>query len=66
MPVHEGSKYIFILSIIDIFSRYVFVSPPLPSKQAHAVADVLYRLYSITGPPRIIQCDNGKEYKGIV
>ena len=66
MPVeHEGTQYNFVLSIMDIFSRYVFLSP-LSSKHAHVVADVLYRLYSIIGPPRIIQCDNGKEFKGVV
>lgn len=66
LPVeHEGITYNFVLSVMDVFSRYVFLAA-LPSKHAHNVAHELYQLYSVVGPPRIIQCDQGGKFKGVV
>ena len=62
-----GSKYKYILSGIDVASRYK-VARPLRTKQAKDVAEVIANIYKV-GPltyPKIFQCDNGSEFKGEV
>ena len=62
-----GNKYKYILSGIDVASRYK-VAIPLRTKQAKDVADVIADIYKV-GPltyPSIFQCDNGNEFKAEV
>ena len=62
-----GNKYKYILSRIDIASRYKVVRP-LRTKQAKDVADMIADIYKV-GPltyPKIFQCDNGSEFKAEV
>ena len=58
-----GNKYKYILSRIDVASRYK-VARPLRTKQAKDVADMIADFYKV-GPltcPKIFQCDNGSEF----
>ena len=60
-------KYKYILSRIDVASRYN-VARPLRTKQAADVAAMIADIYKV-GPltyPKIFQCDNGSELKGEV
>ncbi|XP_057290775.1 uncharacterized protein LOC130613449 [Hydractinia symbiolongicarpus] len=69
MP-HEkvyGNTYKYILTGIDVASRYK-VARPLRTKKASEVADMLTDIYK-AGPlkyPSIFQCDNGSEFKSDV
>ena len=59
-----GNKYKYILSEIDVASRYK-VARPLRTKQAKDAADMIADIYKV-GPltfPKIFQCDNGSEFK---
>ena len=60
-----GIKYDHILSVIDVFSRFLFLKP-LQSKKSEEVADILESSYNTFGPPRILQSDQGPEFKGAV
>ena len=62
-----GSKYKYILAGIDAASRFK-VARPLRTKQARNVAEMIADTYKV-GPltyPKILQCDNGSEFKGDV
>ena len=60
-----GSKYEYILSGIDVASRYK-VARPLRTKQAADIATMIADIYKVglLTYPRIFQCDNGGEFKG--
>ena len=62
-----GNKYKYILSGIDVASRYKVVRP-MRTKQAKDVAEMIADTYKV-GPltyPKIFQCDNGNEFKAEV
>ena len=61
----DGKTYKYILTVQDIFSRYVWLRP-LQGKSSHGVANKLAKLYYEVGPPNIIQSDNGGEFKKAV
>ena len=59
-----GNKYKYILSGIDVASRYK-VARPLKTKQAKEVAEMIKDIYK-AGPltyPKVFQFDNGSEFK---
>jgi hypothetical protein len=58
---NDGTKY--ILTIIDVFSKYAFAIP-LKSKKATGIASALTKIFSAKNAPlpRILQSDNGKEF----
>ena len=61
------NKYKYVLSGIDVASRYKVVRP-LRMKQAKDVADMIVDIYKV-GPltdPKIFQCDNGSKFKAEV
>ena len=63
----EISTSVYILSEIDVISRYK-VARPLRTKQAKDVGDMIANIYKV-GPltyPKIIQCDNGIKFKAEV
>ena len=64
-----GNKYKYILSGIDVASRYK-VAGPLRSKKASDVAFLLKNIYENKSIPlsypKIFQCDNGSEFKSDV
>ena len=62
-----GNKYKYILSGIDVASKYK-VARPLRTKQAKDAADMITDIYKV-GPltyPKILQCDNSSEFKAKV
>ena len=55
MPVTiDGDSYKYIMSVIDIFSRFPFLRP-LRTKEMSEVAQHLLDIYSEHGPPEILQ-----------
>ena len=62
-----GIMYKYILSGIDVASRYK-VARPLRAKQAKDVAEMIANIYkvSLLTYPKIFQCDNGSEFKAEV
>lgn len=61
----KGKTFKYILSVIDVFSRYHRLIP-LERKRCEPIADALCGLYKEHGPPRVIQHDHGTEFKGPV
>ena len=64
----EGNTYKYILTGIDVASRYR-VARALKSKKSSEVAFVLEAIYKKGGVfkyPRVFQCDNGSEFKNEV
>ena len=59
-----GNKYKYILSRIDVASRYK-VARPLRTKQVEDVAEIIADIYKVSPLtcPKIFQCDNGSEFK---
>ena len=59
-----GNKYKYILSGIDVASRYKIVRP-LRIKQAKDVVEMIADIYKVVPLtcPKIFQCDNGDELK---
>ena len=65
----QGSTYKYILTGVDVASRYK-VAKPLRTKKASDVAFLLKNIYeSKANPlkwPEVFQCDNGSEFKADV
>ena len=62
---HDGKNQRYILSVIDTFSRFLFLRS-LPRKDSKTVAECLSRIFADQGQPQVIQCDQGTEFKGTV
>ena len=63
----RNKRYKYALTVVDVASRYKDAEP-LSEKSSVAVSAALTKIYS-RGPlrfPRLIQCDNGAEFKGSV
>ena len=61
----DGDTYKYVMSVIDIFSRFLFLRP-LQTKYASEVTEHLLDIYMEHGPPEILQSDQGPEFKGVV
>ena len=61
----DGKPQRYILSAIDVLSRFVILRP-LARKTSANVANALKRIFAEHGAPGIIQCDQGCEFKGEV
>jgi hypothetical protein len=57
-------QYKWIVHIKDYFSKYSCLYP-IKSKQAEMANNILLFIGAF-GPPRILQCDNGREFEGIL
>ena len=64
--VFEGNTYKYILTGIDVATRYK-VARPLRTKKSSEVASVLEAIYKNVGVFKyrvlVFQCDNGPEFK---
>ena len=62
-----GNKYKYILSGIDVASRFK-VTRPLRAKQAKDMAEMIADIYKVSSLtyPKIFQCDNGSNFKAEV
>lgn len=58
-------SYRYVLSVMDVFSRFVWLRP-VGVKSSKSIVDQLRFIYLEHGPPRVIQCDQGSEFKGAV
>ena len=65
MRGNPDGPYCWILHIRDHFGKFS-TAYPLCSKRSREVANALLACISIFGPPKILQCNNGKEFKGTV
>jgi len=63
MRLEKDDIYEWVLHIKDHFSKYSFLRS-LTTKDARQVARELEYWIQLMGPPRILQCDNGREFKG--
>ena len=61
----DGNTYKYIMCIIDIFSRFLFLRP-FQTKETSEVAEHLLDICIEHGPPEILQSDQGPEFKGVV
>ena len=61
--VKDGKVYKYILQVIDVFSRFI-MTRPLTDKSSATVARALEEVIHEHDAPRVIQCDNGSEFKG--
>ena len=61
----KGIVYRYVLSVMDVFSRFIWLKP-LTSKTSKAVAAELKTIYMENGPPIVLQSDQGSEFKGAV
>ena len=55
-------RYQYILTIQDVFSRYLWLRP-LTYKTSKVVSKALGDLYIEVGPPKVLQSDRGGEFK---
>ena len=61
-----GSEtFSYILVLLDVFSRFIFLRP-MKLKSFSEVASILLHIFSDTGPPKRLQCDQGSKFKGAV
>ena len=58
----KGQTLRYILTVQDVFSCYVWLQA-LPNKASKNVALALSELYMEVGPPKVLQADNGGEFK---
>ena len=58
----HGRTFQYILTVQDIFSRYIWLRP-VTGKGSKQVAKELEELYSEVGQPKVLQCHNGGEFK---
>ena len=61
----DGDTYKCIMSVIDIFSWFVFLRPLQTTESAENVEHLL-DIYNEHGPPEILQSDQGIEFRGVV
>jgi hypothetical protein len=57
----HNDGYSSILTMVDVFSRYVWVIP-LKDKEGSTINKKLVRHFSMFGPPTELQSDNGSEF----
>ena len=65
VQISDDKIYRYVLVVLDVFSRFIFLRP-LQSKSSTEVASVVMQIFSDVGPPKIIQTDQGTEFKGVV
>lgn len=61
----NGIRYRYVLSVMDVFSRFVWLRA-MAHKTSKDIYTTLQEIYYEHGPPRVIQCDQGSEFKGAV
>ncbi|XP_046565436.1 uncharacterized protein LOC124274166 [Haliotis rubra] len=67
LETKDGITYRFVLSILDVFSRFLWLRP-LCDKTSQSVVKSLVQMYldQQWGAPKIIQTDQGGEFKGMM
>ena len=62
-PSTAGHHYCLVC--IDVFSGFLFLKP-LKTKDATDIAQALWEITSVIGVPRVLQSDNGSEFKNAI
>jgi transposase InsO family protein len=58
---NPDGKYRYIAHLRDHFTRFSWTCP-LQSKEASEVAAFIFSVFTVFGPPLILQSDNGREF----
>ena len=58
-----GNVYRYILSVLHVFSRFVFLFP-LENKESSEVAQHLISIFNVFGKSKLLQTDGGSEFRG--
>lgn len=61
--VNHGKTYSYVLAVIDVFSRYLWLWPQV-TKESKEIVPHLEKLFNVFGRPKITQTDQGSEFKG--
>ena len=56
--------YLYLLNYQDHGSKF-YDNAALTNKRASTIATALLDIFSVIGPPCILQCDNGKEFSNV-
>lgn len=62
---HDRRVYRYVLSVMDVFSRYYWLRP-LEKRASHHISQALKAIYTKHGPPDHLQGDRGSEFEGKV
>jgi len=62
LPVTNETHNVYLMVVVDICTKYVILRA-LPNKQSDTVAQTLINIFGDYGFPRIMQSDNGTEFK---
>ena len=65
LGVNQTGQYHCVLVVVDMFSRWVEVVP-LRRHDGRSVAEEFLRLCLKFGPPRVVRCDNGHEFRNAI
>ena len=60
---YNNKTYFYILNVIDVFSRYIFLKP-LQSQESWEAASHFREIFLRVRIPNVIQGDRGSEFKG--
>ena len=63
--MRNGKVFKYVLSLLDVFSRYHWLIP-LEGKKISTIAAALSTIYQEHGPPCVLQHDQGREFDGAV
>ena len=58
--VNKDNNYILV--VIDCYSKYIWAFP-LKSKHTKNIIECLQKIFRLFSPPKILQSENGKEFK---
>ena len=64
-PFSLASKKVYVLVVIDDYSRFALAIEVIPSQETKIVTKVLERLFTIVGAPEEILTDNGKSFTSV-
>ncbi|CAG8627028.1 6425_t:CDS:2, partial [Paraglomus occultum] len=65
MAQAQDNGYRYIIHMRDHFTKFSWATAA-KQKKAENVSKFLYDVFLMFGPPMILQCDNGKEFTGIM
>ena len=60
--MYAGTKYSYMLSVLDVFSRYTWLRP-LPDKKSSTVKTRFCKILKLYGYPCVMQHDCGSEFR---
>ena len=60
--MYAGARYSYVLSVLDVFSRYTWLRP-LPDKKSSTVKTRFCKILKLYGYPRVVQHDCGSEFR---